>query len=616
MKIVSRIKKAVSKVVSSVKSAYNKVTGGSQTASLGGLDYNNPVNNALQAKYAANPATNPVTLAYGQNYTPIPTGSGKAPNMTSISGKAVYAPAPKLPVTISAGVQKSGSSGSAVKPGFSSGFEASAFTNPTFSQTISASSLAGSSTSGLSSGGASYTMPSAPTSVNPGKTDTTDLAGNMAGYYTRKDDGTFELVKDEKSDEDIINEKANLYKQVMGEPTDVYDDPEVRQAQEDRRRIKEALLAPTAELNAIIAKQNTDLLNLRKQGAVEGVTETVYGQQEYAINYNAAIRALPLKAHVASLQGDLELAQSYLTELTDMKKEQIKSQHDYNSGLFNIIYNSLEAKEKRQADKLIKENDRAYKQEDELIDYKAEMLNMAYSQKAPINVINAIERATDKMGVARAAGKYATKATEATIIPGENPQLYSGLSTGTATAVRSVVSKYGSEPTIQNFATIQDGYNFAKSIDTKTKNPADDQALIYSLAKTLDPGSVVREGEYATAQKYAQSWVSAYGKAVTQAIAGTGFLSETARTNIKKTIEQKYNSSKISYERQYGEYTRQINDLTGRSDGGKFLRSYVTEGQTGTTGGTTTSSGKPFDAQSAKAAGYSDEEIQSYLNSH
>ena len=168
------------------------------------------------------------------------------------------------------------------------------------------------------------------------------------------------------------------------------------------------------------------------------------------------------------------------------------------------------------------------------------------------------------------------KPPESSVQLGDNPQLYSGLKPATATAVRSVVSKYGSEPTIQNFATVQDGYNFASSIDTKTKNPADDQALIYSLAKTLDPGSVVREGEYATAQKYSQSWVNAYGKGVTQAIAGTGFLSETARSNIKKTIEQKYNSTKVSYDNQYKEFSNQINNLTGRNDGDKFLRNYVT----------------------------------------
>lgn len=157
-----------------------------------------------------------------------------------------------------------------------------------------------------------------------------------------------------------------------------------------------------------------------------------------------------------------------------------------------------------------------------------------------------------------------------------NDQLYSGLSTQTSTAVRSRVTKFSTEPVVQNFSTIQDGYNFASSLSNTTKNPADDQALIYSLAKTLDPGSVVREGEYATAQKYSQSWIAAYGAGVSQALAGTGFLSEQARKNIKETIKQRYEASKTSYNQVVTSYTGGINALTGRNDGSKFLTDYVT----------------------------------------
>ena len=163
-------------------------------------------------------------------------------------------------------------------------------------------------------------------------------------------------------------------------------------------------------------------------------------------------------------------------------------------------------------------------------------------------------------------------------------QLYSGLSTATATAVRSQVTKFASQPIAQNFATIQEGYNFASSLSNTTQNPVDDQGLIYSLAKALDPGSVVREGEYATAQKYAQSWVSAFGKSVTQAILGTGFLSEEARANIKKTIQSKYEASKTSYDNLYNQYEGSINNLTGRTDGSSFLVDFTTPAGGASTG--------------------------------
>lgn len=132
--------------------------------------------------------------------------------------------------------------------------------------------------------------------------------------------------------------------------------------------------------------------------------------------------------------------------------------------------------------------------------------------------------------------------------------------------INQIVGSFDSEPLVKNYGVALEGYNFIKSLSDKTTNPADDQALIYALAKALDPGSVVREGEYATAQKYSQSWINAYGKGVTQALAGTGFLSEQARTNIKKTIETKYNAAKASYDNLFEDYQ----DRIARVQGGGF----------------------------------------------
>lgn len=189
---------------------------------------------------------------------------------------------------------------------------------------------------------------------------------------------------------------------------------------------------------------------------------------------------------------------------------------------------------------------------------------------------------------------------------GDNPQLYSGLSSKTSTAVRSKVSQFKTEPLVTNFQTIQEGKNFVSSLSNTTANPADDQGLIYALAKVLDPGSVVREGEYATAQKYSQSWIAAYGKQVTQALAGTGFLSEQARKNIKATIDSKYSASKTSYDTTLKQYEQGVNNLTGRADGKKFLTDYTTP----SSGGSKTLS---KDGQSFDASDLSPEEYQQAL---
>lgn len=140
--------------------------------------------------------------------------------------------------------------------------------------------------------------------------------------------------------------------------------------------------------------------------------------------------------------------------------------------------------------------------------------------------------------------------------------------------VNQIAGSFDNEPLVKNFGVLQEANNFVKSLSNTTTNPVDDQGLIYALAKSLDPSSAVREGEYATAQKYAQSLVQSYGKSVTQALAGTGFLSTDARENIKKTIESKYQASLQSYNNLYSQYQQRID--TAKTGQGNTLPNYDT----------------------------------------
>ena len=138
--------------------------------------------------------------------------------------------------------------------------------------------------------------------------------------------------------------------------------------------------------------------------------------------------------------------------------------------------------------------------------------------------------------------------------------------------LNQIAGAFDNEPIVKNFNILNEGYQFANSLSNTTKNPADDQGLIYAFAKAMDPGSVVREGEYATVQKYAQSWVQSYGKSITQAIAGTGFLSADARANIKKTIEAKYQTSLQNYQNVYNQYQQRLQ--TAQSGQGNTITDY------------------------------------------
>lgn len=150
-----------------------------------------------------------------------------------------------------------------------------------------------------------------------------------------------------------------------------------------------------------------------------------------------------------------------------------------------------------------------------------------------------------------------------------------GLDSATAGRVDRIVGGFDNEPIVKGYNTIQEGYNFMNSVPNDTKNPADQQGLIYAFAKIMDPNSVVREGEYATVQKYAQSWATTYGFNAARIFSNSPFLTPAAIQNMKNTIEKKYQASSAQYNNLVDEYGRRVNKITGQNDGKDYLTNYA-----------------------------------------
>lgn len=332
----------------------------------------------------------------------------------------------------------------------------------------------------------------------------------------------------------------------------------------------------TQEQNAIKAAAQAKIADIL--AGVNTRADTLVQNAKTLASTNAEKYVSFLKEQTTQAQADFKALAASGVSLNNDQRTKMLEQTGYDPATFDALYKSIQVANTPKADIVG--------------DPVKSGTKLIYTMKDPTSP-NGLKQITLDAGVNVESGNYSiTSDTNGVYLlnkdtgqykligqpkAGEGTdQLYGGLSSATATAVRSKVAKFAGEQSITNFSTVQDGYNFAKSIDTNTKNPADDQALIYSLAKALDPGSVVREGEYNTAQKYAQSWVAAYGTGVQQALLGTGFLSKTARENIKKVIEQKYTSQKKSYDQTVKSYTENISTLTGRGDGAKFLTDYVT----------------------------------------
>lgn len=141
--------------------------------------------------------------------------------------------------------------------------------------------------------------------------------------------------------------------------------------------------------------------------------------------------------------------------------------------------------------------------------------------------------------------------------------IYSQLDYRTANAVIAQGNKFAESPIVKTYNNLISAANLINGVDAKSKNSADHQAIIYNFAKALDPDSVVREGEYATIQKYSQNLASKYKGQINQAINGNGFLSESAIKAIQGATNNRVQSYTPQYTNIKTQTAQRINNLAG-----------------------------------------------------
>lgn len=144
-----------------------------------------------------------------------------------------------------------------------------------------------------------------------------------------------------------------------------------------------------------------------------------------------------------------------------------------------------------------------------------------------------------------------------------------------ATSVRQIAGAFDNEASVKRFGQLQEANSFVQALDPNTQSASDDQGLVYAFAKAMDPDSAVREGEYSTVQKYAQSWASTFSFDAQRVVDGVEFLTPEARINLKNAINTKYMATKKSYDKIYEEYGRRINETANVNNGTKYLTQYA-----------------------------------------
>ena len=126
------------------------------------------------------------------------------------------------------------------------------------------------------------------------------------------------------------------------------------------------------------------------------------------------------------------------------------------------------------------------------------------------------------------------------------------------TTVNGIASAFDNEPIVKAYNTVQEGFQTINSIGVNTSSPADDIAFIYAFAKIMDPNSVVREGEYNTIQKYAQTWADNFGFKAKRIFKNSNFLTADAKQKMLNALKPKVDTVSSQYQNVYNEYQRQV----------------------------------------------------------
>lgn len=356
MSIFSTIGKAVSSAYNAVKntvgSAFNYVTGRSQTASAnsapiwGSMEYNRQnAAQGIQPLYGPTGSTGKMSFgASGSWGAPV----SKAPKSVSSGTKLSFGPTGyaagsyALPQTFSSGSSGSSASYSTDYSGMTSALTSFASSMPR-STTISSSQLG--------AGTSSVATPSSPSPVNyTGQV----IAGNVGVGADQK--GTFQPIPTTEGQQETETPSQKAFKDYVASLKQPESEAELynraqRESglQEARQRVQNT----QAQIGAITAKMNSDLLQLRGTAAKEGVVEAVYGGQQAQVTREATIRLLPLQAQLAADQGNLEMAQENTTTLFKIYADDAKRSADFYNENVKAAYDLFTKDEKQRVDEIL-----------------------------------------------------------------------------------------------------------------------------------------------------------------------------------------------------------------------------------------------------------------------
>lgn len=409
-------------------------------------------------------------------------------------------------------------------------------------------------------------------SVNPLKVPqqpVSTLAEGITGASSALIDATKNLQTLQQAEDQRVADARAENKTWRDKVVEVMDQINILQSSrpdlEKQAGIEKKTLSYNTALTNLEASQRAQTNELRALDSQTGLTTSGKIAAQAAINRKYAMEQADYSLILSVANRDLTSAQNMVDRKVQLALEPLKTQLEFTKMFYEDNKTDLSKAEERAFGLKIKELEREY--ETQKTDKKAVSdIVMKLIEKGitpPQSILNAKngEEATRELvrnGISLASGS-------------SGGGVLASLPVSIQGKVLSQVDKFNSSDIVKKYNATIDSINIVNGISADSKNPADHQQIVYSFAKALDPDSAVKEGEYTTIKKYAQSTISKYGREIENAINGTGFLSKAAIENIKTTMNNTYSSRKPQYDNLKSGTARVINNVAGREVAGEIM---------------------------------------------
>jgi hypothetical protein len=153
-------------------------------------------------------------------------------------------------------------------------------------------------------------------------------------------------------------------------------------------------------------QKNSQAQSLALEGQGRGQTSQFLGGEQARIQREAAIRALPVQAQLAGVQGKLQVANDYINTWGTLMMQDANNKYTQKLNTINAVYDFGTSQDKIKFDDLKTQAANKKAQEVALATAKTKAMSQALSQPGGASVISAINLATDEAGVVSALGKY------------------------------------------------------------------------------------------------------------------------------------------------------------------------------------------------------------------